>query len=219
MNSEQQGRISVMPMNKARRKKRRFDAVVTIEDPHQRNGLRFHRAPHPDHLVLKFEDVDIRDETIALPQVGHVMAVLAFGRQHVGSDMLIHCKAGIARSTAMALAVLADRHGAGREDEAVRELLSFRPESIPNLIILDMADKILGREGALVAAWMKVENSNYQYSAHRHDKLELFRKRPELFAKAFKGSWSTILRFHTARVTPEAGAGEEFREPELQRIG
>lgn len=205
MTSELSAQITVQPMNKARRTKRRYDAVVTIEDPHQRNGLRFHRVPHPDHLVLKFEDIDVREEDFALPQMDHVAAVIAFGREHATSNLLIHCKVGIARSTAMAMAVFADRLGPGRETEAVRELLRIRPQSIPNLIILDMADEIMGREGALVEAWMKVENANYEYSAHRHDKLELFKKRPELFAKAFRGSKGTILRFRPKFITPEFG--------------
>ena len=78
------GTITIKPQNQARRAKRRFDAVLTIEDPGLRNGLRFHRTPHPDHLVLKYEDIDFVDETIALPRIGHLQAAIDFGRAHAG---------------------------------------------------------------------------------------------------------------------------------------
>jgi Predicted protein tyrosine phosphatase len=189
------GQISVTSLNKAKRKKRRFGAVVTIEDPGQRNPLRFHHSPHPEHLVLKFEDIDFVDPTIALPREEHVLAVLDFGRKHAERDILVHCKAGIARSTAMALALLADRLGKGYEREAVDHLLNVRPEAIPNLVILGMTDRILERDGALVDAWMEVENSDPEYAAHRVQKRDIFVRRPDLFAKAREDVTGSIMHF------------------------
>jgi predicted protein tyrosine phosphatase len=196
------GLVAVTTLNKARRKKRRYGAVVTIEDPGQRNPLRFHKSPHPDHLVLKFEDVDIRDEAIALPKEQHVRAVLEFGRRHTDDDILVHCKAGIARSTALALTIIADRLGPGQEAAAVARLLEVRPEAAPNLLILGMADDLMEREGALVEAWMAVENSDPEYAQHRRDKLEILEKRPELFARAKGDASATIQLFTETSITP-----------------
>ena len=101
------GSVAVTTLNRARRTKRRYDAVITIEDPGQRNPLRFHVSPHPEHLVMKFEDVDFRAQGIALPCQEHVAAAVKFGRRHPEGSILVHCKAGIARSTALALAIIA----------------------------------------------------------------------------------------------------------------
>jgi Predicted protein tyrosine phosphatase len=202
----QGGQVSVTTLNKARRKKRRYDAVLTIEDPGQRNPLRFHVAPHPEHLVMKFEDVDFAEPTVALPREEHVAAAIEFGRRHREGSVLVHCKAGIARSTALALAIIADRMGHGREHEAVAELLLVRPEAVPNLLILSMADKLLGREGALVSAWMAVEESDEDYAEHRRQKVEILRKRPELFARAGANAAGSIQRFGTDTITPRPGS-------------
>lgn len=197
--------ITIKNLNQAKRKKRRFDAVLTIEDPHQRQPLRFHNSPHPEHLVIKFEDLDHEDLTIALPREEHVQAAIDFGRRHRDGSMLVHCRAGIARSTALALAIIADRHGAGRETESVAELLDVRPEAAVNLLVLGMADKILGRDGALVAAWMAVENSDKEYADHREKKLNLFKTRPEVFARASANVGGSIQRFEANALTPRFG--------------
>lgn len=177
------GNVLVRGLGPARRMKRKVAAVVTVEDPGRRNGLRFHSAPHPDHIVLRFEDIDIVDESVALPRPGHVDAALRFARENTQGTLLVHCKAGIARSTAIALAVIADRIGPGSEDEAVSRLLSIRPEAAPNILMVGFADDLLGRDGRLVAAWNAVENSEPEYAAHRRQKLEILKKRPELFAR------------------------------------
>jgi len=54
------GDVVVGSLSQARKHKRRFDAVITLEDPACRpaNRLRFTRRPSLPHLVLAFEDVD-----------------------------------------------------------------------------------------------------------------------------------------------------------------
>lgn len=178
------GNVIVKSLGQARRIKRKVGAVVTIEDPGRRNGLRYHSAPHPDHLVLRFEDVDVADESVALPRPDHVRSVLEFARQNTEGKLLVHCKAGVARSTALALAVMADRMGAGREADAVEELLRVRPESAPNLLLLGFADDVLERGGALRGAWDEVESAHAHYAEHREKKLEILRRQPHLFARA-----------------------------------
>lgn len=200
------GTVSVTNLTRARRTKRRFDAVITVEDPRQRAyPLRFHVTPHPEHLVLKFEDIDFHDPEIAMPQREHVEAAIQFGRRHQERDILVHCRAGIARSTALALTIIADRLGSGKERESVAELLKVRPEAAPNLVILEFADAVLERNGALVDAWMAVEQSDAEYADHRKKKIELFRSRNEEFARATPGISSTIQFFPEKSVTPRFG--------------
>ena len=65
--------------------------------------------------------------------------------------VLIHCEAGVSRSTAAALIMYAIWFGPGREQEAMDHVLAQRPIAIPNRRMVQLADKLLGREGKLVA--------------------------------------------------------------------
>ena len=80
------GTIEVANLSRARRHKRRFGAVVTIEDPGFRNGLRFHRGPQPEHLVLRFEDVDEPENNVWAATLEDIVAGLEFCRTKQAKD-------------------------------------------------------------------------------------------------------------------------------------
>ena len=65
-------------------------------------------------------------------------------------QLLIHCHAGVSRSTAAA-AILMAQSNPGREPDMFAELERVRPRSWPNALMLRMADALLERDGALVA--------------------------------------------------------------------
>lgn len=188
--------VHVGSLSMARRKKRQYEAILTIEDPHFRNGVRFHRNPHPVHLVLRFEDVDkdLRPR-IAAASEEQVEAAIEFGRDNVDRTMLVHCRAGIARSAALALAIIADRDGPGVEDASVSTLLSVRPESVPNLHVLGIADRFLGRDGRLTEAWMSVERTNPAYARFRAIKARMIIERPSDFAPGLPEGVTGIYHF------------------------
>lgn len=146
------GPIQITGVRRARRIKRKFDAVISIENPGARWGdrLRFHEHPHPPHLVLCFEDLDQPHPPIVTATEGGIQAALDFARDRPDASLLIHCHAGISRSTAIAIAIIADRLGPGREDEALSALLTLQPEAVPNLLVVQHADRLLGRNGALL---------------------------------------------------------------------
>jgi predicted protein tyrosine phosphatase len=144
--------IEVTGFSRARRIKRRgFSGVITIEDPicPRQRQMRFNRRPHPRHLVLRFEDLDSAVTGIRTPTREDVVAAINFSKEIKG-PLLIHCYAGISRSTGIALAIIAERMGAGREGEALSELLEIRPPAVPNMMIVQHADDILGRNGLLL---------------------------------------------------------------------
>jgi predicted protein tyrosine phosphatase len=66
--------------------------------------------------------------------------------------VLIHCEAGVSRSSAAALIMYAYWLGPGREREAMGRVLSQRPIAVPNRRMVALADALLGREGRLVDA-------------------------------------------------------------------
>lgn len=197
--------VRVASLASAVRIKRRFDAVLTVEDPGLRKGLRFHKTPHPDHLILRFEDVDFEASDVALPHRRHVEAAIEFAREHRSGSVLIHCKAGIARSAALALAIIADRLGDGREEEAVRHLLEIRPEAVPNLLLLPMADEVLERNGRLEKAWMEIENSHGKYAHHRRLKRLILERNPTMFARPLASLELTASRILPHTLTSRAG--------------
>jgi predicted protein tyrosine phosphatase len=146
------GPIEITGVRRAQRIKRKFEAVISIEAPGIRWGdrLRFHRHPHPAHLVLSFEDLDQPHPPIFTANEGHVETALNFARERPDATLLIHCHAGISRSTAIALAIIADRLGPGREGEALECMLHLQSEAVPNLLVVQHADRRLGRDGALL---------------------------------------------------------------------
>jgi predicted protein tyrosine phosphatase len=108
----------------------------------------------PDrHLRLHIHD-------IAEPMMG----CIAPGEEHVGQlidfaldwggrgPMVVHCWAGISRSTAAAYTVLCDRAGPGAEREIADDLRARAPHAQPNRLIVRLADEALGRGGAMVRA-------------------------------------------------------------------
>jgi predicted protein tyrosine phosphatase len=109
-------------------------------DPHFRATLRFHDAIEPAPDVL-------------LPQRGDVEAILTFGRDAAeAGGLLIHCHAGISRSTAATLMILAQAHPHEAEDELADRLLQTRPQAWPNSRMITFADELLDRHGRLSAA-------------------------------------------------------------------
>jgi predicted protein tyrosine phosphatase len=115
-------------------------AAFQAFDPHFRATLRFHDAIEPDPEVL-------------LPQKGDVEAILTFGRDAADAGgLLIHCHAGISRSTAATLMILAQAHPEEKEDGLADRLLKTRPQAWPNSRMIEFADELLDRRGRLVAA-------------------------------------------------------------------
>jgi predicted protein tyrosine phosphatase len=144
--------ITVTGYSKACRLKRRgFAGVITVEDPGAlaRRQLRFHSEPHPAHLVLRFEDLDAEHDGIRTPLASDVAEALEFASA-VRGPLLIHCFAGVSRSTSIALSIIASRLPAGTEKQALDALLTIAPQAVPDLLVVRHADDLLGRGGALL---------------------------------------------------------------------
>jgi predicted protein tyrosine phosphatase len=116
--------------------------AFTAFAPHRRLTLRFHDIiePLPDRLAPGRADVE---------------RLLSFGRELTAtpdSHLLIHCQAGVSRSTAAAALILAQ----ARPDRPARDVLDavaqLRPRAWPNLRMLEFGDDLLGRNGEIVAA-------------------------------------------------------------------
>ena len=177
------GEVVVASLSQARKHKRRFDAVITLEDPACRpaNRLRFTRRPSPPHLVLAFEDVDDDTLGVRVATREQVVEAVTFARGHSAGSLLVHCFHGVGRSAAVALAIMADRFGPGAEGEALERLLAIRPESTPNLVVVKHADDVLGRNGDLVGAVAAWEAATPGLKEKRVARLQMVTSSPALY--------------------------------------
>lgn len=107
----------------------------------------------PDnHLKLGLHDIAEPFLDYTVPAAGHIESLLAFGAAwDRAAPLLVHCHAGVSRSTAAALILLCQRN-AGREAAAALELRERAPHAMPNRRMIALADAIMALEGRLVAA-------------------------------------------------------------------
>lgn len=105
------------------------------------------------HLFIGMSDIVAPLDGHILPGEEHVQRVLRFVRDwDRAAPMVIHCWAGISRSTAAAY-ITACALGPGRdEDEIAKRLRAASPSATPNARLVAVADQILGRNGRMVAA-------------------------------------------------------------------
>jgi predicted protein tyrosine phosphatase len=109
--------------------------------------------PTACHLRLGMNDVADPAAGTNPPARAHVDALLDFSRGwDTGQPMVIHCWAGISRSTASAFIILCDRLGPDREIEIARAMRARAPHAQPNRLMISYADEALGRGGRMTAA-------------------------------------------------------------------
>ncbi len=103
-------------------------------------------------LHLTFHDIVEAREGLILPSGGMIAAMLDFSRARAReTPLLIHCWAGISRSSAAAY-ILACDGLPGREADLAAALRASAPFATPNRLMVALADDLLGRNGAMVDA-------------------------------------------------------------------
>jgi predicted protein tyrosine phosphatase len=73
--------------------------------------------------------------------------------------VLVHCEAGVSRSSATALIMYAYWFGVGREWDALERVIQQRPIARPNPLMVSIADRLMGRGGRLVEVVQSYEES------------------------------------------------------------
>jgi len=111
-------------------------------------------APHR-RLILRFHDVIEAQPGQIAPTREDVERLLIFGREvskTPEAHLLVHCRAGVSRSTAAAALILIQAHPEWPASAALDAVAAIRPRAWPNLLILEFGDAVLGRNGEIVAA-------------------------------------------------------------------
>ena len=104
------------------------------------------------HLRLAFHDIVEPVAGLTAPDRDLMQAVLDFGRRCDDQRaLLIHCWAGISRSSAAAFAIACDRNPGFERDIAI-ELRRRSPLATPNRLMVRLADDLLQRDGRMVDA-------------------------------------------------------------------
>jgi predicted protein tyrosine phosphatase len=105
------------------------------------------------HLRLEFHDIHFPVFTYVMPGPAHVDRLLTFmNRGNPEESLLIHCRAGIGRSTATAYIAACFRNPRADEREIAAALRRAAPFARPNEALIRAADDALGRNGRMLAA-------------------------------------------------------------------
>jgi predicted protein tyrosine phosphatase len=133
--------------------------VLSILDPNWPEPEAFFAYDPHHRTVLHFNDAIEPGAGVELPRVSHVEDILAFGHgfqrdlaARREAHLLIHCHAGISRSTAAMTTLLMQAHPEETEEQIFERLAAIRPQAWPNSLMIGFADELLGRGGRLTAA-------------------------------------------------------------------
>lgn len=105
------------------------------------------------HLKLFMHDIIVDMDGMSPPAVQQVERLIGFALDwDANAPMLIHCWAGISRSTAAAFVSLCARNPQADEHAIAGALRAASTTATPNARIVALADKVLGRQGRMSRA-------------------------------------------------------------------
>ena len=105
------------------------------------------------HLRLSLHDVHVPGESEVMPSASHVAKLLAFlAEWERAGPLLIHCRAGIGRSTAAAYIAACLYNPDAHEHEIATTLRRVAPLARPNEMLVRLADDTMRRCGRMSKA-------------------------------------------------------------------
>jgi predicted protein tyrosine phosphatase len=109
---------------------------------------------HPDnHLVLAVDDIAEAREGYTVPTTEHVERLIDFvGGWDRAAPMVVHCYAGISRSTAGAFVAACALNPDRDEQQIAWDIRRASCTAQPNAAIVSIADRLLKRQGRMVRA-------------------------------------------------------------------
>jgi predicted protein tyrosine phosphatase len=105
------------------------------------------------HLRLAFHDAHSPAPGVIVPSTQHIAQLLAFlDAWDANESLLVHCRAGIGRSTATAFVAACYRNPHASELDIAVELRRVAPHARPNETLVRLADSMMDRSGRMSAA-------------------------------------------------------------------
>ncbi|WP_395945465.1 tyrosine phosphatase family protein [Brevundimonas sp.] len=135
------------------------ETVIRARRPSHIVSLASPGAAEPDlpssleRLALNFHDIVEPADGLQPVTEEQVERLLAFAAAWPRTaPLLVHCWAGVSRSPAAAYAIACMIRGEGETEALAWRLRRAAPFATPNRRLVALADQILGRQGAMVAA-------------------------------------------------------------------
>ena len=140
--------------------------TVTLLGPHRAaregNTKPMLYSTGPSHLRMFMDDVTFIAKKWIPPTQKHIRKIIAHLEDiKTNENILIHCRAGISRSTAIAIALLV--YNGATPKQAFKYVNKLSPAMDPNELILTHADNELGLNGALLDEYDVWSGSHRRY--------------------------------------------------------
>jgi len=111
------------------------------------------RIPPRNHLWLRLHDISAPLDGYIMPAEEHIAKLIDFVREwDRGAPLVVHCYMGISRSTASAFVSVCALNPCRDEAGIAQALRRASPSATPNARIVSLADRLLGRNGRMIAA-------------------------------------------------------------------
>ena len=105
------------------------------------------------HRFIGVSDIVAAHDGMILPAEDHIAQALAFARAwDRAAPLVVHCYAGVSRSTATAFIAACALRPDFDEALIARTIRARAPSATPNARFVALADAMLGRQGRMIAA-------------------------------------------------------------------
>lgn len=117
------------------------------------------------HLRLALNDITEPRDGLAHPTEDHIAELLTFVRTwRRDAPLVVHCLAGVSRSTAAAFITLCAHHEPGVEKRIAKALRDASPTATPNALMVQIADDLLDRKGRMVDAVAAIGTGEFGFA-------------------------------------------------------
>jgi predicted protein tyrosine phosphatase len=119
-----------------------------------------------NHLIIHVDDICCPIDGYTHPCEEHIGELVDFVQNwDRAAPLLVHCYAGISRSTAAAFTAACALHPQRDEVAIAQALRRASPTATPNALIVSLADQVLGRSGRMVQAIQTIGRGADAYEA------------------------------------------------------
>lgn len=119
-----------------------------------------------NHLWLRLHDISAPLDGYIVPAEEHITDLFNFVREwDRRAPLVVHCYMGISRSTASAYVGVCALNPQRDEASIAQALRRASPTATPNIRIVSLADRLLGRDGRMVAAIETIGRGNFAEEA------------------------------------------------------